>query len=215
MQVNRLHSKYDQLQLRHGDPSLSSVYGAGCVSEPELMFIFMNPTARDLSALKNWDGLRAPWIGMKGVWQLFYQLGLISEPIFKNTQKIKAKDWSKELALEIYIELKKNEVFVTSLAKCSQIDARPLRNEVFKDYLDLMRQEILSVKPKHILTFGNQVSGIVLDKSVSISAYEGDECELITIEGNDFKVYPVHYPVGRGKRNMPIAINRIKKILSL
>ena len=75
MQIKSLHKKIDLLQLLYGDSSLQAIYGAGCINKPKIMFIFMNPTARNITADKNWRGLRAPWLGTKNVWGIFYKLG--------------------------------------------------------------------------------------------------------------------------------------------
>lgn len=76
-----------------------------------------------------------------------------------------------------------------------------------------MYQEIITINPQSIISFGNQVSSILLGKSVSVSDYLGAKGESLKIGNKIFKVYPVHYPVGQGRRNMPLAIKRIKKII--
>jgi len=81
-QVIQLHSKYDKLQLKYGDPTLSSIYGTGCINNPNIMFIFMNPTGRNISSVPSWEGLRAPWIGTKQVWDIFENLGLLRSEIY-------------------------------------------------------------------------------------------------------------------------------------
>ena len=39
-----------------------------------LIFVFMNPTGKNNASYKEWKGIRAPWIGSKNIWYLFYQL---------------------------------------------------------------------------------------------------------------------------------------------
>jgi len=177
------------------------------------MFIFMNPTARNVSTQKNWKGLRAPWLGTKNVWNIFYKLKLLSKSSFEKTQKIKPEEWTRGFANSIYSELKSKKVFVTNLAKCTQLDARPLKNTIFKNYLDLMFQEIALINPQNIISFGNQISSILLGKSVSVSDYVGTKNEVLKIRNKMFRVYPTHYPVGQGRRNMTLAAQRIKKVL--
>ena len=87
MQIEKLHSAFDELQCRFGHPSLQSIYGAGCIKKPKVMFVFMNPTGKNISSRAYWNGLRAPWLGTKTVWQIFFDLGLISEKNFKKTWK--------------------------------------------------------------------------------------------------------------------------------
>lgn len=173
----------------------------------------MNPTARNISTQKSWNGLRAPWLGTKNVWNIFHQLKLLSTDSFKRVRSMTPEEWNVDFANHIYSELENKKIFVTNLAKCTQLDARPLGNDVFKNYLDLMMQEILFTKPQNIVTFGNQVSSILLGKSVSVSDYTGIKNEELKVKNKQFKVFPTYYPVGQGRRNMPLAVKRIKKII--
>ncbi len=213
MQIKDLNGKFDKLHLRHGDSSLRSIYGAGRVKKPIAMFIFMNPTGKNVSSCGDWTGIRAPWLGTKNIWKLFRRLGILSDEHFRETQELRPSEWSPNFALAVYKELAKNKVYVTNLAKCTQVDARPLKNSVFEDYLELMLEEIAFVRPKNIFTFGNQVSSIILQKQISVSGYKGTRKETLGIGGSKFSVYPVHYPVGQGMRNMPLAAKRIASVI--
>jgi len=210
-QVIQLHSKYDKLQLKYGDPTLSSIYGAGCINNPDIMFIFMNPTGRNISSVPSWKGLRAPWIGTKQVWDIFENLGLLRSEIYLKIKSIKPEEWDYDFAEEVYNDIQKHSVFITNLAKCTQIDARPLNNSIFKDYLNLMYKEIEIVNPKKIVTFGNQVSSILLGKNISVSNYIDNEKEML----NGYEIYPTYYPVGQGRRNISLAIDRIRRVLEM
>ncbi len=213
MQITRLHKEIDILQNLHGDPSLSSIYGAGCINKPEAMFVFMNPTAKNISAQKNWNGLRAPWLGTKNIWSLLNHLDLVSNGFLNSIKSYKPEEWTIQFSQELYSHLKEKGIYITNLAKCTQLDARPLKNSVFKEYLDLMKKEISRIDPKHIITFGNQVSSIMLDKPVSVSKYRGAEKETLYIENKVYPIYPTYYPVGHGRLHQPLAIKRIKAIL--
>lgn len=210
-QVTQLHNEYDKLQLKYGDPTLSSIYGAGCIENPDLMFVFMNPTGRNISSVPSWEGLRAPWIGTKQVWDIFLKLGLLQSEIYLKIKGIKPEEWNCNFVNEVYKDIQDHSVFITNLGKCTQVDARPLNNSIFKDYLNLMYREIEIVNPKKIVTFGNQVSSILLDKSISVSNYMGNQKEVL----NGYEIYPTYYPVGQGRRNMPLAIGRIRKVMKI
>lgn len=123
MQLEILHKKFNSLQLLYGDRSLKPIYGAGCLKNPKVMFIFMNPTAKNISAHKSWKGLRAPWLGTKNVWNIFHELKLLSGASFKKIQKMGPGEWTIDFASSIYSELKNKKVFITNLAKCTQLDA--------------------------------------------------------------------------------------------
>ena len=100
---------------------------------------------------------------------MFYKVDLLSEETFNKIQEKKPKKRDYEFCNYVYEEIEKNKLFITNLGKCTQIDARPLPDEVLKKYLDLLFKEINIIKPKIIITFGNQVSSIILNKKISIS----------------------------------------------
>ena len=177
------------------------------------MFVFMNPTARNVAAFRSWRGIRAPWLGTKNVWRLFANTGFIRERTLAAILRLAPADWSPAFAERLYREIAGNGGYITNLAKCTQADARPLPDRVFRAYLHLMHREILLVRPKCIVTFGNQVSSVLLGKPIRVSVYKNAEHETLRIGTHTFPVYPVHYPVGQGQRNMPLAIRRIRNII--
>lgn len=118
-------------------------------------------------------------------------------------------DWDIDFCNKVYKDIEERGVYITNLAKCTQIDARPLSNTIFRDYLNLVLEEISIVNPQKIITFGNQVSSILLSRNISVSNYKDLEFEQL----NGFSVYPTYYPVGQGRRNMPMAVKRIRSII--
>ena len=117
-----------------------------------------------------------------------------------------------EFADLVYANVEKNKYFITNLGKCTQVDARVLPNSVYSEYLDLLYKEIEIVNPKIIITLGNQVSSIILDKNISVSQCRKQNF-LKKIEGKEYKVYPVYYPIGNGMMNIDKAIEDLKFIL--
>lgn len=90
--------------------------------------------------------------------------------------------------------------------------ARPLKDEVLKSYLGLLEQEIDIVRPKIIITFGNQVSSIILNKKISVGECRKQYFEK-EIGRKTYKVFPVYYPVGNGTFNIDKAIEDLKYII--
>lgn len=215
LQLPEFFPLLDDLQLQYGDRSLRAVYGAGCLENPSICMIFMNPTGRTLSTLPDWQGIRAPWVGTKNIWRLFYGAGVISARDFEMVSSYKPADWTPEFAMHMYEAIAVKRVYVTSLGKCSQLDARPLPDRVFQAYLQQTYDEVFRLKPKCIVTFGNQVSSIFLQKKISVSAYAGVEHEELLIQNAIFRVFPAYYPVGLGLRNISYSIARVKSLLSL
>ena len=99
------------------------------------------------------------------------------------------------------------------MGKCTQIDARPLPDSVYKEYLELLRKEIEIINPKVIVLFGNQVSSIVLEEKISVSLCRRKEF-VKTINGKKYKFYSVFYPVGNGRFNIDKSIEDIKWIMN-
>ena len=112
----------------------------------------------------------------------------------------------------VKVTIERNKVFITNLGKCTQIDARPLLDDVLKQYLDLLFEEIDIIKPKVIVTFGNQVSSIILNEKISVSENRKISHNL-KIKEDTYKVFPVYYPVGNGIFNIDKSIEDIKWII--
>ena len=142
MKLEDLKTEYDKLQLKYGAPELDSIYNGGCISNPDICFVFMNPTGRNIASNKEWKGLKSPWIGTKNIWDLFYRLNLLDKDVYDNIRSIKGCEWTEDFAIEVYNNVKKHKYFITNLGKCTQIDARPLPDSVYKEYLNLLEREI-------------------------------------------------------------------------
>ncbi len=212
MKLEDLKVKYDVLQKKYGAKELDSIYNGGCTENPNICFVFMNPTGRNIASSKEWKGIKSPWIGTKNIWNLFYNLNLMDEKIYKKIKEIKGSEWTEDFAKEVYEDVKVHKYFITNLGKCTQLDARELPNSVYEEYLNLLKQEIEIINPKVTVLFGNQVSSIVLNKKISVS-----QCrkQLFTssIGNNEYKFYSVYYPVGNGRFNIDKSIEDINWII--
>ncbi len=212
MKLTDLNKEYDRLQKKYGDRNLDSIYNGGCDNKPDICFVFMNPTKRNIASEKKWKGLKAPWIGTKNIWDLFYKLDLLDDDIYKDIKSIKGSEWTENFAKNVYNNVTKHKYFITNLGKCTQADARELPDSIYNNYLDLLKKEFLIIKPKVIILFGNQVSSIVLDEKISVSQVRRKRF-VEEIEGEEFTFYSVYYPVGNGRFNLDKAIEDIKWIM--
>ena len=109
MTLEDLKKEYDNLQLKFGDSELDSIYNGGCDKKPDICFVFMNPTSRNIASSKSWKGIKSPWIGTKNIWTLFYKLGMIDDSIYQEIRNIKGCEWTEEFALKVYNDVKKNK----------------------------------------------------------------------------------------------------------
>lgn len=213
MQLNHLFPIRQKLQVIHGHPDLAPICGTGCTKNPDVIFLFMNPTGKNIATDLKRSGIRAQRLWTKNVWKLFFATNIISLQTFETIKSMKPSDRTPAFSEKLYKEITVKKVYITNLAKCTQIDARPLHNNIFRDYLKYTLQEIQEINPKHIISFGNQVSSILLGRPIKVSEYKENEHEELIIDGKKFKVYPAFYPIGQGMRNMPAAIERINYIL--
>ena len=212
MNLEMLKIEYDKLQRKYGAKELNSIYNGGCTNNPDICFVFMNPTGRNIASSKEWNGIRSPWIGTKNIWDLFFELNLIDEDIFNRIKSIRGSEWTEEFAEEVYKNVTKHKIFITNLGKCTQVDARPLPDSVFLKYLKLLEKEIELINPKVIILFGNQVSSIVLKEKISVSSVRKQKF-VKTINKKEYKCYSVFYPVGNGRFNIDKSIEDIKWII--
>ena len=212
MMLKDLEKEYDELQLKFGDTELNAIYNGGCDNNPDICFVFMNPTKKNLASFKTWNGIRAPWLGTKNIWDLFYKVNLLDIDIYNNIKAIKGSEWTEEFAEAVYDNVKKHKYFVTNLGKCTQIDARPLPDSVYLHYLKLLEEEIKIINPKVVILFGNQVSSIVLNQPISVSQVR-KQAFIKDIDGKKYKFYSIYYPVGNGRFNIDKSIEDINWII--
>ena len=212
MRIEDLNKEYDKLQLKYGAKELDSIYNGGLEENPDICFVFMNPTGRNIASEKSWKGRKSPWIGTKNIWDLFYSVGLQDEKIYKKIKSIKGTEWTEEFADEVYEDVKKHKYFITNLGKCTQVDARPLPDKIYKEYLSLLEKEIEILNPKVIILFGNQVSSIVLGGKISVSNVRKKLFKKI-INGKEYDAYSIYYPIGNGRFNIDKSIEDIKWII--
>jgi hypothetical protein len=212
MKLEDLKAEYDKLQLKYGAKELTSIYNGGCSSNADICFVFMNPTGRNIASSPTWKGRRSPWLGTKNIWKLFYRVGLLDKELYTEIMFKSPQDWDEKFADLVYENVEKHKYFITNLGKCTQVDARVLPNSVYIEYLDLLLKEIEIVNPKIIITLGNQVSSIFLDKNISVSQCRRQNF-LKNIAGKEYKTYPVYYPIGNGMINIEKAIEDINFII--
>jgi len=213
MNLDDINNEYIKLQNKYGDKDLDAVLNGGCKDNPELCLIFMNPTGKNVCSSKEWKGIKAPWIGTKRVWKVLNDLNLIDNEINELIQNKKPKDWDYVFAELVYQHIEDKGIYITNLGKCTQIDARPLPDKVFKNYLDLLDKEISFVNPRKIICFGNQVSSLFLNEKISVSKVRKKAFSKV-INNKSFETYAVYYPVGNGSFNIDKAMEDMSFILN-
>lgn len=143
---------------------------------------------------------------------MFVELELLDKKLYQKIKTMKKEDWTEAFANDLYKDIKKRKYFITNLGKCTQTDARPLKDSVYKQYLHLLKQEFKIIQPKVIILFGNQVSSIVLERTIKVGKVR-KKCFDKEIDGKNYKFYAVHYPIGNGRYNLDKSIEDIEWIM--
>lgn len=94
LKIEDLKKDYDKLQVKYGAKELDSIYNGGCEENPDICFVFMNPTGKNIASDKSWKGRKSPWLGTKNIWKLFYKVDLLSE---KHLTKFKKRNQKNEI----------------------------------------------------------------------------------------------------------------------
>ena len=212
MKLQELNKEFEKMQNKYGAKELDAICNGGCDINPDICFVFMNPTGRNIASAKTWNGIKSPWVGTKNIWDLFFVLNLLDKAIYDEIKNIKGNEWTEQFAEKVYNNVSTKKYYITNLGKCTQLDARELSDTVYKQYLELFFKEIEIVKPKIIILFGNQVSSIVLNEKISVSQCRRKRFEK-EINSNTYKFYSVYYPVGNGRFNINKTIEDLQWII--
>jgi len=133
---------------------------------------------------------------------------IIDEDLYQEIKSKKGREWTPDFAKKVYKKVENNKIFITNLGKCTQLDARPLPDKIFKEYLTLIEKEIELVNPKVIILFGNQVSSIFLKEKISVSTSRKKKY-IKEINNKKYTCFPVYYPIGNGRFNIDKSIEDI------
>src|SRR6266536_2434291 len=137
----------------YGDHVLDAINGAGQINRPKLALVFINPTHRNLSADKQWVGLKAPWIGCTNIWQLFRDAGLIDGRLADEIQRAKTS-WSEEFAQRVYSQVAARSLYITNMVKWAGLDAKLPERQKIQLYAPVLLEELRIIRPKLIIVFG-------------------------------------------------------------
>ncbi|MBI4451774.1 hypothetical protein HY642_07415 [Candidatus Woesearchaeota archaeon] len=182
---------------------LMPIPGAGAMN-PELMLLFINPTARNNSTNPSWKGPRYPFIGCKRPWDQFNKLGWMSNDTL-SVIRANAGQWQPKLARAVLAELRHSSIYVTNLVKNTGEDAALPKAKDIRLYLPLLLREIQRVKPERIIALGSMVSSALLGKPVSMEEHHAHLLRHKTLKQHslvvgkrEYPVVPCYYPIGRG-----------------
>jgi len=194
---------------------LQHILGGGKENSPSLMFIFINPTHRNISSSEEYNGPRFPFIGTHEVWDILAKSNILSEEVTKRIRN----NWNKDSIDFLLNSLIERKIYLTNVVKCTKPNAENPNSELTKKKLPLLFKEIEIVNPKLIVTFGQIPFKALTGKSIKLSEHNKRQKEsknLILydskeINGKIYKVFPCYFPVGRGNRKGAIELLSILK----
>ncbi len=183
---------------------LQHILGAGKTKNPNLMIVFINPTSRNISSRKGWEGLRFPFIGRKRPWDIFEKAGWIDKNLLQeiNTNE---NNWSYRFTQKVLDYLEERKLYLTNIVKCAGSDARLPTISKIKSQLHLFQRELELVNPKVIVSFGLLPTKALLKEDIKMSELYRETIKSgrpriyeAEINRKKYKVFPCYYPIGRG-----------------
>lgn len=200
-ETDRIHSE------NFPNSRLKPIMGGGKTDKPRVMFVFINPTYRNVTSDPNWKGMRAPWVGTKQIWRIFNRAGLFSDELMKEVES--QKIWDVPFAKKVYGHISDQGFYFTNLVKWTGENADLPDAQKVKLFLPILQREIELVQPEYILTFGLMPFKALTGKHLKLDDYYLNLIKTGKLESFDFgvsKVIPCYFPVGRGNPKRAVEI---------
>lgn len=193
------------------DHPLMPILGNGQCSKPKIMFVFINPTARNSSSHRHWQGPRFPFIGTKQIWRIFHRAGLFDDALL--TAINKQSTWSLAFTEEVLRFLKNKSFYLTNLVKWTGHDAAPPKSDMVRLFLPILQREIELVQPQYIVTFGLLPFTALTQQKIHLQQYYTDAMKHKQLNmyptrfgQHQTQVIPCYFPVGRGNPKRAIEL---------
>ncbi|MFH1063973.1 MAG: uracil-DNA glycosylase family protein [Candidatus Woesearchaeota archaeon] len=210
--LDQLWNQVNILNKRHfSSNNLAPIIGNGKTSSPDIMFVFINPTARNISSDPGWKGPRFPFIGTKQVWRIFHRAGLFDDGLMEYMEN--NPHWSLDFTGKVLRFLKRKSFYITNIVKWTGEDATLPNSEKIKLFLPILLREIELVRPRHIVTFGLIPFENLTGQKIKLSEYYAGVKKSgklktydLVIDSTRSKVIPCYFPVGRGDPKKAVEI---------
>jgi len=186
------------------------ILGGGEENEPLIMFVFINPTHRNISSYQDYIGHRFPFIGTNEIWNIFVKSGILPEEVIQKTKN----NWSNDSIDFLLDSLRNRKIYLTNVIKCTKHNAENPNSKLIQKKLPLLLREISIVDPKLVVAFGQIPFKALTNENIKLSEHyrkQRESKELILYEskeinGKTYKVFPCYFPVGRGNRKEAIEL---------
>jgi uracil-DNA glycosylase len=186
------------------------VPGGGCVDQPDLMLVFINPTVGNITAHAAWDGPRFPFAGKPKLWQILAEAGWVSADLPTRIIELGPTPAMVEMLIT---EARQQRLYLTNAVKCVDDGSNlPAAARVAAGW-SFLQQEITLVQPRAIVAMGLIPFGVLTGHTVRLAdelwhAQQGDYHAYLSrmINRHSYPVYPCYFPTGRGN---PVAALRM------
>ncbi len=207
----RSNALFDNGELRH-------ILGAGQENAPSVMFVLMNPTARNPTLSHKYSGERVSYAGVSSLWRILIKVGFLPQSLLSI---FKSPAWDDKRSRALVEHLDRASLYLTELVKCPSRQAETPDTQTIQHNLAFMRREIEIVNPRSIIAFGLLPFYSLTRQRIVLGDYHekllhGDDSHFHLHERiGDYhhKVYPCYFPTGRG--NYLRAFEILKALRSL
>ncbi len=202
--VNELNKKY------FPNNNLMPILGNGKTLKPKVMFVFINPTKRNISSDPQWKGPRFPFIGTKQIWRIFHRAGLFDDELMNKINI--SSDWSLDFTNNVLRFLQQKEFYITNIVKWTGHDATLPDSEKINIFLPTLEKEIELVKPEYIVTFGLIPFERLVKQKIKLRDYYSKVINNKKLRFYSFKsskIIPCYFPVGRGDPKKAVEILKL------
>ncbi len=212
-----LYNHIIELNKKHfPNSSLMPIPSGGELNIPKYMFVFINPTIRNISTNPNWKGIRAPFIGTKNIWRVFHKAGQFENNLMLEIEK--RKTWDESFAKKVYDFLKSKSFNFTNIVKWAGENADLPNRVKIKIFLPSLIREIEIVKPQNIITFGLIPYEALTLQKIKLEEYyqncmrnEKASKTEVTIGRIQTNIIPCYFPIGRGNPKRAVEILKLLK----
>jgi DNA polymerase len=209
---------YDLNKINFPNNERMPVFGNGRLSAPKFMFVFINPTRRNISSDPHWRGPRFPFVGTKQIWRVFHRAGFFDSILMEEINK--NSDWSFSFASRVLDFMKEQRFYFTNIVKWTGKDAALPDSKKISIFLPVLEREIEIVKPEYIVAFGLIPFERLTGQKIKLGEYYADAkkrnaLKLYSLSSTRLtpNVIPCYFPIGRG--NPARAVDILKMLHKL
>ncbi|MCL5239095.1 MAG: uracil-DNA glycosylase family protein [Candidatus Marsarchaeota archaeon] len=193
---------------------LMPILGNGETHNPRIMFVFINPTVRNISSEADWQGPRFPFIGTKQIWRIFYKADLLNQSLIDRINV--SSRWSVEFTNELLQFLKKERVYLTNIVKWTGQNAALPDSKKIKLFLPVLEREIELVNPERVVTFGAIPFTNLTKRGIKLFEYYKSSIReqklrayKLQVGSAKTEVIPCYFPIGRGNPKRAIELLKL------